>query len=87
MRIKDLHLKRAVTAVLFVLLLSVVGMTNAMAQTFTSGDLKKRVTSFSVFLILHADLVQGNRRKNLKPSREVIESHDLQELRKTPQVG
>ena len=48
---------------------------------------KKRVTFFSVFLILHADLVQGNRRKNLKPSREIIESHDLQELRKTPQEG
>jgi len=39
MRIKLLPLKRAVRSALFVLLLNVVGLTNAMAQSFTVGDL------------------------------------------------
>ena len=43
MNIRILQWKRAVCAVLFTLLLSVVGMTNATAQTFTVGDLNYSV--------------------------------------------
>lgn len=39
MRAIILHSKRAVLSVLFILLLSALGLTNAMAQTFTFGDL------------------------------------------------
>ncbi len=45
MRINKLQLKRAVSAVLFVLLLSAVGMTKALAQSFTVGDLNYSVNS------------------------------------------
>lgn len=39
MKVRILHRKRAVFAVLLTLLLSVAGVTNAFAQTFTSGNL------------------------------------------------
>ena len=39
MKVRILHWKRAAFAVLFTLLLSVAGVTNALAQTFTVGNL------------------------------------------------
>lgn len=45
MSIKYLHLKKAVLPVLLILLLSAVGMTNAMAQTFTQGNLNYSINS------------------------------------------
>lgn len=45
MRIRDLRKRRAVCAVLFTLLLSAVGLTNATAQTFTVGNLNYSINS------------------------------------------
>ena len=45
MSIKFLPLKRAVRTALLVLLLNVVGLTNAMAQSFTVGNLNYSVNS------------------------------------------
>ena len=57
MRLYTLQLKRAVSAVLFVLLLSAVGMTKALAQSFTVGDLNYSVNSdgVSVTVTGHVD--------------------------------
>ena len=57
MIIKHLHRKRAVFAVLFTLLLSVAGVTNAMAQTFTQGNLNYSINSdgASVTVTGHVD--------------------------------
>lgn len=48
MRIKDLPKRRAVCAVLFTLLLSAVGLTNATAQTFTVGNLNYSINEDGV---------------------------------------
>ncbi len=57
MSIKFLPLKRAVHTALLVLLMSVVGLTNAMAQSFTVGNLNYSVNSdgVSVTLTGHVD--------------------------------
>ena len=57
MSIKFLPLKRAVRTALLVLLLNVVGLTNAMAQSFTVGNLNYSVNSdgVSVTLTGHVD--------------------------------
>jgi uncharacterized protein YjiK len=57
MRLYTLQLKRAVSAVLFVLLLSAVGMTKALAQSFTVGALNYSVNSdgVSVTVTGHVD--------------------------------
>jgi hypothetical protein len=57
MRIKHLQLKRAVTAVLLVLLLSAMGLTNAMAQSFTVGSFNYSINEdgTTVTLISHVD--------------------------------
>lgn len=48
MRIRDLRKRRAVCAVLFTLLLSVVGWTNATAQSFTVGNLNYSINEDGV---------------------------------------
>ena len=57
MRLNNLQLKRAVSAVLFFVLLSAVGMTKALAQSFTMGDLNYFVNSdgVSVTVTGHVD--------------------------------
>ena len=57
MKIRILHWKRAVFAVLLTLLLSATGVTNAMAQEFTVGNLNYSVNDdgISVTLTGHVD--------------------------------
>ena len=50
MNVRILHRKRAVLSVLFTLLLSVAGVTNALAQTITVGDLNNRDNSYDVWV-------------------------------------
>ena len=61
MKVKILHWKRAVCAVLFTLLLSALGVTNAIAQTFTVGDLIYTINDdgASVTLTGHVDGISG----------------------------
>ncbi len=61
MKEKPLHRKRAVFAVLFTLLLSMAGMTNATAQSFTVGDLTYSFNDdgASVTLTGHVDGISG----------------------------
>ena len=61
MKEKPLHRKRAVFAVLFTLLLSVAGVTNATAQSFTVGDLTYSFNDdgASVTLTGHVDGISG----------------------------
>jgi len=51
MQLKNLQPKRAVTAVLFVLLTSAVAMTNALAQSFTVGNLNYTITGASTVTV------------------------------------
>ena len=57
MRIRDLRKRRATFAVLLTLLLSAVGVTNAMAQTFTVGNLNYSINEdeVSVTVAGHVD--------------------------------
>ena len=57
MRTRTLHFQRTFLSVLFALLLCIIGMTNALAQTFTVGDLNYSLNDdgVSVTVIGHVD--------------------------------
>ena len=61
MNVRILHWKKAVFAVLFTLLLCAAGLTNALAQTFTVGDLNYSINDdgASVTLTGHVDGISG----------------------------
>lgn len=55
MKVKDLHFRKAMCAALLVLLLNVVGLTNALAQDFTIDDLNYSVNYDGVTVTGHVD--------------------------------